>query len=135
MDATKKRGLAINTILSLGPQDLVIYMGGSANEGTGDGGAGVAITTGPPDAPQILQSMSFAAGPLCSSMDAECTALLKAARWLRRNTSSHRSVLLCTDSRSALDESRHSKKMNMFILIVSTPLVLLSESASRRVLA
>ena len=86
--------------LSLPPHDLVLWTDGSVPFSFGKGGSGVLANCSHCGTEATL---SFSAGPVCTSFSAEASAILHALCWSRQHHKvCHFSFLLLSDSRSVL---------------------------------
>ena len=97
---TRQRS-ALSHLDSLPAHDLTIWTDGSVPFTFGKGGSGVLATCSICDTEVTL---SFSAGPVCSSFSAEARAILHALQWTRQHSQVCRlsSALFLTDSRSVL---------------------------------
>ena len=100
-----RQGAALAHLDSLPPHDLVLWTDGSVPFPFGKGSSGVLANcslcgTG--------ATLSFSAGPVCSSFSAEACAILHALCWSRQHhkVCHFSSLLLLSDSRSVLTDSR-----------------------------
>ena len=93
--------LALAHLDSLSPHDLVLWTDGSVLFPIGKGGSGVHANCSLCDTEATL---SFSAGPVCSSFSAEACAILHALCWSRQHhkVCHFSSLLLLSDSRSVL---------------------------------
>ena len=89
------------TLDSLLPHDLVLWTDGSVPFPFGKGGSGVLANCSLCDTEATL---SFSAGPVCSSFSTEACAILHALCWSRQHQQvcHFSSLFLLSDSRSAL---------------------------------
>ena len=96
-----RQGAALAHLDSLSPHDLVLWTDGSVPFPFGKGGSGVLANCSPCGTEATL---SFSAGPVCSSFSAEACAILHALCWSRQHHKvCHFScLLLLSDSRSVL---------------------------------
>ena len=95
-----RQGAALAHLYSLPPHDLVLWTDGSVPFPFGKGGSGVLANCSLCGAEATL---SFSAGPVCSSFSAEAYAILHALCWSRQHQQvCHFSSLLLSDSRSVL---------------------------------
>ena len=76
---------------------VVIYTDGSASSGTTDGGAGVVVTSGDPEDPQITQTIMVKGAPRTSSYEEEVCAMNTALDFICNNYQEGQ-VTICTDS-------------------------------------
>ena len=95
------QGVALAHLDSLPPHDLVLWTDGSVPFPFGKGGSGVLANCSLCDTEATL---SFSAGPVCSSFSAEACAILHALCWSRQHQQvcHFSSLLLLSDSRSVL---------------------------------
>ena len=109
-----RQGAALAHLDSLPPHDLVLWTDGSVPFPFGKGGSGVLANC---SLCGTKATLSFSAGPVCSSFSAEACAILHALCWSRQHQQvSHFSLLLLSDSRSVL------------ATLSSTPFFLLSQT-------
>ena len=96
-----RQGAALAHLDSLFPHDLVLWTDGSVPFPFGKGGSGVLANCSLCDTEATL---SFSAGPVCSSFSAEACAILHALCWSRQHQKVcyFFSLLLLSDSRSVL---------------------------------
>ena len=95
-----RQGASLTHLDSLPPHDLVLWTDGSVPFPFGKGGSGVLDNCSLCDTEATL---SFSAGPVCSSFSAEACAILHALCWSRQHQQvCHFSSLLLSDSRSVL---------------------------------
>ena len=95
-----RQGAALAHLDSLLPHDLVLWTEGSVPFPFGKDGSGVLANCSLCDTEATL---SFSAGPVCSSFSAEACAILHALCWSRRHQQvCHFSFLLLSDFRSVL---------------------------------
>ena len=95
-----RQGAVLAHLGSLLPHDLVLWTDGSIPFLFGKGGSGVLANCSLCDAGTTL---SFSAGPVCSSFSAEACAILHALCWSRQHRRVCRfSSVLLSDSRSVL---------------------------------
>ena len=96
-----RQGAALAHLDSLSPHDLVLWTDGSVPFPFGKGGSGVLANCSHCGAEATL---SFSAGPVCSSFSAEACAILHALCWSRQHhkVCHFSSLLLLSDSRSVL---------------------------------
>ena len=94
-------GAALARLDSLPPHDLVLWTDSSVPFPFGKGGSGVLANCSPCGTEATL---SFLAGPVCSSFSAEACAILHALCWSRQHQQVYHfsSLLLLSDSRSFL---------------------------------
>ena len=95
------RSAALSHLDSLPPHDLVLWTDGSVPFPFGKGGFGVLANC---SLCGTETTLSFSAGPVCSSFFAETCAILHALRWSRQHQQvcHFSSLLLLCDSRSVL---------------------------------
>ena len=96
-----RQGAALAHLDSLPPHDLVLWTGGSVPFPFGKGGSGVLANC---SICGTEATLSFPAGPVCSSFSAEACAILHALCWSRQHQQvcHFSSLLLLSDSRSVL---------------------------------
>ena len=96
-----RQGAALTHLDSLPPHDLVLWTDGSVPFPFSKGGSGVLANCSLCGAEATL---SFLAGPVCSSFSAEACAILHALCWSRQHQQvcHFSSLLLLSDSRSVL---------------------------------
>ena len=96
-----RQGPALAHLDSFLPHDLVLWTDGSVPFPFGKGGSGVLANCSLCDTEATL---SFSAGPVCSSFSAEACAILHALCWSRQHQQvcHFSSLLLLSDSRSVL---------------------------------
>ena len=96
-----RQGAAIAHLDSLSPHDLVLWTDGSVSFRFGKGGSGVLANCSLCGAEATL---SYSAGPVCSSFSAEACAILHALCWSRQHhkVCHFSSLLLLSDSGSVL---------------------------------
>ena len=96
-----RQGAALAHLDSLPPHDLVLYTDGSVPFPFGKGGCGVLANC---SLCGTEATLSFLAGPVCSSFSAEACAILHALCWSRQHQQvcHFSSLLLLSDSRSVL---------------------------------
>ena len=96
-----RQGAALARLDSLPPHDLVLWTDGSVPIPFGKGGSGVLANC---SFCGTEATISFSAGPVCSSFSAEACAILHALCWSRQHQQvcHFSSVLLLSDSRSVL---------------------------------
>ena len=90
-----RQGAALAHLDSFPPHDLVLWTDGSAPFPFDKGGSGVLVNC---SLCGTEATLSFSAGPVCSSFSAEACAILHALCWSRQ----HQHVCLLSDSRSVL---------------------------------
>ena len=99
-----RQGAALAHLDSLLPHDLVLWTDGSVPFPFGKGGSGILANCSlcGPEA-----TLSFSAGPVCSSFSAEACAILHALCWSRQHQQvcCFSSLLLLSDSHSAFPPS------------------------------
>ena len=94
------QGATLAHLDSLPPYNLVLYTDGSFSFLFGKGGSGVLANC---SLCGTKATLSFSAGPVCSSFSAEAWAILHALCWSRQHQQAcHYSSLLLSDSRSVL---------------------------------
>ena len=95
------QGAALAHLDSLPPHDLVLWTDGSVPFPFGKGGSGVLSNCSLSDTEATI---SFSAGPVCSSFSAEACAIVHALCWSRQHQQvcHFSSLLLLSDSRSVL---------------------------------
>ena len=95
------QGAALAHLDSLPPHDLVLWTDGSVPFPFGKGGSGVLANC---SLCGTEATLSFSAGPVCSSISAETCAILHALCWSRQHQQvcHFSSLLLLSDSRSVL---------------------------------
>ena len=95
------QGAALTHLDSLSPHDLVLWAGGSVPYPFGKGGFGVLAIC---SLCSTEATLSFLAGPVCSSFSAEACVILHAFCWSRQHQQvcHFSSLLLLSDSRSVL---------------------------------
>ena len=93
-----RQGAALAHLDSLPPHDLVLWRDGSVPFPFGKGGSGVLANC---SLCGTEATLSFSAGPVCSSFSAEACAILHALCWSRQHQQVV-SLLLLSDSRSVL---------------------------------
>ena len=96
-----RQGVALAHLDSQPPHDLILWTDGSVPFPFGKGGSGVLANC---SLCGTEATLSFLAGPLCSSFSAEACAILHALCWSRQHhkVCHFSSLLLLSDSRSAL---------------------------------
>ena len=96
-----RQGVAFAHLDSLPPHDLVLWTDGSVPFSFGKGGSGVLANC---SLCGTEATLSFSAGPVCSSFSTEACAILHALRWSRQHQQvcHFSSLLLLSDSRSVL---------------------------------
>ena len=96
-----RQGAALAHLDSLPHHDLVLWTDGSVRFPFGKGGSGVLANC---SLCGIEATLSFSAGPVCSSFSAEACAILHALCWSRQHQQvcHFSSLLLLSDSRSIL---------------------------------
>ena len=96
-----RQGAALAHLDSLPPHDLVLWTDGSVPFPFGKGGPGVLANC---SLCGTEATLSFSAGPVCSSFSAEACAILHALCWSRQHQQvcHFSSLLLLSDSRSVL---------------------------------
>ena len=96
-----RQGVALVHLDSLPPHDLVLWTDGSVPFPFGKGGSGVLANC---SLCGIEATLSFSAGPVCSSFCSEACAILQALCWSRQHKQvcHFSSLLLLFDSRSVL---------------------------------
>ena len=96
-----RQGAALAHLDSLPPHDLVLWTDGSVPFLFGKGGSGVLANC---SLCGTEATLSFSAGPVCSSFSAEACAILHALCWSRQHhkVCHFSSLLLLSDSRSVL---------------------------------
>ena len=96
-----RQGAALAHLDSLPPHDLVLWTDGSVPFPFGKGGSGVLANC---SLCGTEATLSFSAGPVCSSFSAEACAILYALCWSRQHQQvcHFSSLLLLSDSRSVL---------------------------------
>ena len=96
-----RQGAALAHLDSLPPHDLVLWTDGSVPFPFGKGGSGVLAIC---SVCGTEVTLSFSAGPVCSSFSAEACAILHALCWSRQHhkVCHFSSLLLLSDSRSVL---------------------------------
>ena len=96
-----RQGAALAHLDSLPPHDLVLWTDGSVPFPFGKGGSGVVANC---SLCGTEATLSFSAGPVCSSFSAEACAILHALCWSRQHhkVCHFSSLLLLSDSRSVL---------------------------------
>ena len=95
-----RQGVALAHLDSLPPHNLVLWTDGSVPFRFGKGGSGVLANC---SLCGTEATLSFSAGPVCSSLSAEACAILHALCWSRQHHKVCRfSSLLLSDSRSVL---------------------------------
>ena len=96
-----RQGAALAHLDSLLPHDLVLWTDGSVPFPSGKGGSGVLANC---SLCGTEATLSFSAGPVCSSFSAEACAILHALCWSRQHQQvcHFSSLLLLSDSRSVL---------------------------------
>ena len=96
-----RQGAALAHLDSLLPHDLVLWTDGSVPFPFGKGGSGVLANC---SLCGTEATLSFSAGPVCSSFSAEACAILHALCWSRQHhkVCPFSSLLLLSDSRSVL---------------------------------
>ena len=96
-----RQGAALAHLDSLPPHDLVLWTDGSVPFPFGKGGSGVLANC---SLCGTEATLSFSAGPVCSSFSAEACAILHALCWSRQHQQvcHFSSLLLLSDSRSVL---------------------------------
>ena len=96
-----RQGAALTHLDSLPPHDLVLWTDGSVPFPFGKGGSGVLVNC---SLCGTEATLSFSAGPVCSSFSAEACAVLHALCWSRQHKQvcHFSSLLLLSDSRSVL---------------------------------
>ena len=96
-----RQGAALAHLDSLPPHDLVLWTDGSVPFPFGKGGSGVLANC---SLCGTEATLSFSAGPVCSSFSAEACAILHALCWSRQHhkVCHFSSLLLLSDSRSVL---------------------------------
>ena len=96
-----RQGAALAHLDSLSPHDLVLWTDGSVPFSFGKGGSGVLANC---SLCGTEATLSFSAGPVCSSFSAEAWAILHALCWSRQHhkVCHFSSLLLLSDSRSVL---------------------------------
>ncbi len=96
-----RQGAALAHLDSLPPHDLVLWTDGSVPFPFGKGGSGVLANC---SLCGTEATLSFSAGPVCSSFSAEACAILHALCWPRQHhkVCHFSSLLLLSDSRSVL---------------------------------
>ena len=96
-----RQGAALAHLDSLPPHDLVLWTDGSVSFPFGKGGSGVLVNC---SLCGTEATLSFSAGPICSSFSAEACAVLHALCWSRQHQQvcHFSSLLLLSDSRSVL---------------------------------
>ena len=96
-----RQGAALAHLDSLPPHDLILWTDGSVPFPFGKGGSGVLANC---SLCGTEATLSFSAGPVCSSFSAEGCAILHALRWSRQHQQvcHFSSLLLLSDSRSVL---------------------------------
>ena len=96
-----RQGSALVHLDSLPPHDLVLWTDGSVPFPFGKGGAGVLANC---SLCGTEATLSFSAGPVCSSFSAEACTILHALCWSRQHQQvcHFSSLLLLSDSRSVL---------------------------------
>ena len=96
-----RQGAALAHLDSLPPYDLVLWTDGSVPFPIGKGGSGVLANC---SLCGTEATLSFLAGPVCSSFSAEACAILHAFCWSRQHLQvcHFSSLLLLSDSRSVL---------------------------------
>ena len=96
-----RQGAALAHLDSLPPHDLVLWTDGSVSFPFGKGGSGVLANC---SLCGTEATLSFSAGPVCSSFSAEACAILHALCWSRQHhkVCHFSSLLLLSDSRSVL---------------------------------
>ena len=96
-----RQGAALAHLDSLSPHDLVLWTDGSVPFAFGKGGSGVLANC---SVCGTEATLSFSAGPVCSSFSAEACAILHALCWSRQHQQVCHlsSLLLLSDSRSVL---------------------------------
>ena len=94
-----RQGAALAHLDSLLPHDLVLWTDGSVPFLLGNGGSGVLANC---SLCGTEATLSFSAGPVCSSFSAEACAILHALCWSRQHQQVYHfsSLLLLSDSRS-----------------------------------
>ena len=97
-----RSGCALERLHDLGTTDLMLYTDGSDEQGVRCNGAGVVVTRGDPENPDQVAVMSFAAGLVTSSYQAELRALWEAMNWLSECADEWESVAVLSDSLAAL---------------------------------
>ena len=101
-DVEEDREVALLRLRGLGTRDMMLYTDGSAVEGVRCGGAGFVVTRGDPASPERVAVMSFAAGLVTSSYQAELRALWEAMKWLSECVDEWERVVVASDSLAAL---------------------------------
>ena len=96
-----RQGAALAHLDSLPPHDLVLWTDGSVPFPFGKGGSGVLANC---SLCETEATLSYSAGPVCSSFSAEACAILHALCWSRQHQQvcHFSSLLLLSDSRSVL---------------------------------
>ena len=99
-----RQGAALAHLDSLPHHDLVLWTDGSVPFPFGKGGSGV---LGNSSLCGTEATLSFSAGPVCSSFSAEACAILHALCWSRQHykVCHFSSLLLLSDSRSVLSST------------------------------
>jgi ribonuclease HI len=85
----------------------VIYTDGAVNDRHGPGGAGCVVTRGSASAPTTLFVARSPAGEFASSTQAELVGIEFALNWLKANRAEWNNVLICVDSKAALEILAH----------------------------
>ena len=98
------QGAALAHFDSLPPHDLVLWTNGSVPFPFGKGGSGVRANC---SLCGTETTLSFSAGPVCSTFSAEACAILHALCWSRQHhkVCHFSSLLLLSDSRSVLSST------------------------------
>ena len=92
---------AINSIRRWSTSGFTIYTDRSAKEGTREGGSGVVITRGDPEAPTRIAHLSHRGRSLTSSYETEISAMCMALKWIS-DSRIEGDVVICTDSKAML---------------------------------
>ena len=103
------REAALGRLRDLGTMDMLLYTDGSAVEGVRCGGAGVVVTRGDPASPERVVVLSFAAGMVTSSYQAELRALWEALKWLSECDVVWERVGVVSDSLAALTALKEAR--------------------------
>ena len=88
--------------------DVCVYTDGSADGGVRLGGAGVVVTKGDAECPEVIEERLRAAGVVTSSYQAELCALWEAMRWLGENSMLWKRAMVVSDSQAALNALRYT---------------------------
>ena len=80
--------------------NFLIYSDGSAEEGVNNGGAGVVLTTGDPEASQIIATLMRRGSVLPAPMKKEATTMSIALDWIQEHCAATAVFVIATDSQS-----------------------------------